>query len=151
MLHKSNKKVKPHLTPEDIILGAIAGGFIGCVSGGFIFVVFQNYLLPHNEGLFGFGWIIMFMTAIFIHSSLCAIISAAHTNKWQGAFIYLWIGLAFLFIPSILFSNISLTQRAVEIGFFLLFTFSCFVSIWVVKDILKIGVQSKKDPKLRNH
>lgn len=151
MPNKSNKKIKPHLTPESMLLGAIIGGFIGCVSGGFIFIIFQNYLLPKNEGLFGFGAAMMFITTIFVHSSLCAIMSIAHTNKWQGALMYFCIAFAFLVIPSIIFDRISLTQRALDVGFFLMFSFSCFVSIWLVKDILKISVQLKKDSELKGY
>ncbi|MEP6922989.1 MAG: hypothetical protein ABI954_00875 [Pyrinomonadaceae bacterium] len=146
MLKQSIKiMVKPHVTPISFILGTIIGGIVGCLIGGATFSVLFIYYLKYSGASPGFGFmggVAIIWVAIL--NSICgaAVGGAIPVNKWQGAVGGILIAIITSFNG---IHKFTLLDISFSIGYLSIFGMSCFVCVWLIRDILRIGVKIEDD------
>lgn len=137
---------KPQVTVISFILGTVIGGVVECFIGIVIFTALFSYYLKYSGASPGFGFyggIAIIWVAIL--NSICgALVSGVvPVNKWQGAIVGILLIIGLSFGGSI--SRYTVLDISFNIIYFLTSGLSCFVSVWFVRDVLKIGVKIEDD------
>lgn len=145
MLKESIKiAAKPQVTVVSFILGTVIGGIVACLVGSVIFAALFSYYLKYSGASPGFGFyggIAVIWVAIL--NSICGALVGGMlpVNKWQGAIVGILLTIGLSFGGSISVSRYTVLDISFSISYLLIPGLSCFVSVWLVKDILKIGVK----------